>query len=274
MGGVIIHGRSDATMNRLGVRIGGADIYEVVEQIPDIRDALVVGVEQPDGGYWMPLFVDLADGAELTDALVERIRSAIRTRVSPRHVPDEVIEVPALPRTLTGKRLEIPVKRLLQGVPVEQAINPDAVDRPQALAWFAARPPQGSKEQVAMTTVDNSLEELVRTLFIAVDRRDADALADLFADDITFRFGSADCLAGKSDVAVTCATFLGRINGIRHEIEHFWQVEADRIVVIMTVHYERADGRKLSLPCANTFRIVAGRVADYRIFMDVNPVFA
>lgn len=138
-GGVIIHGRSDATMNRLGVRIGGADIYEVVEQIPDIRDALVVGVEQPDGGYWMPLFVDLADGAELTDSLVEHIRSAIRTGVSPRHVPDEVIEVPALPRTLTGKRLEIPIKRLLQGVPVEQAINPAAVDRPQALDWFAAR---------------------------------------------------------------------------------------------------------------------------------------
>ena len=126
-------------MNRLGVRIGGADIYEVVEQIPDLRDALVVGVEQADGGYWMPLFVDLADGAELTGALVEHIRSALRTRVSPRHVPDEVIEVPALPRTLTGKRLEIPVKRLLQGVPVEQVINPAAVDRPQALACFAPR---------------------------------------------------------------------------------------------------------------------------------------
>ncbi|GAF45285.1 hypothetical protein RW1_019_00370 [Rhodococcus wratislaviensis NBRC 100605] len=98
-----------------------------------------VGVEQPDGGYWMPLFVDLVDGAELIDLVVERIRSAIRTRLSPRHVPDEVFEVPALSRTLTGKRLEIPVKRLLQGVPVEQVINPAAVDRPQALACFAPR---------------------------------------------------------------------------------------------------------------------------------------
>ena len=125
-----------------------------------------------------------------------------------------------------------------------------------------------------MTTVENSLEELVRTLFAAVDRRDVDALAEWFADDIAFRFGSADPLAGKADVVTTCATFLAGINGIRHEIEHFWQVAPDRVVVIMTVHYDRADGRKLSLPCANMFRIVDGRVVDYRIFMDVNPVFA
>jgi ketosteroid isomerase-like protein len=125
-----------------------------------------------------------------------------------------------------------------------------------------------------ITTVDNSLEKLVRALFGAVDRRDADALADFFADDIAFRFGSADRLEGKADVVTTCATFLGGINGIRHDIEHFWQVEVDRVVVIMTVHYERADGRKLSLPCANMFRVVGGRVVDYQIFMDVNPVFA
>lgn len=133
---------------------------------------------------------------------------------------------------------------------------------------------QFEEKKTPVTTVDNSLEELVRTLFVAVDRRDADALAELFADDIAFQFGSADRLEGKADVVSTCATFLAGINGIRHEIEHFWQVQADRVVVIMAVHYERADGRKLSLPCANMFRIVAGRVVDYQIFMDVNPVFA
>ena len=137
-GSVVVHGRSDATMNRLGVRIGSADIYEVVERIPEIRDSLVVGVEQPDGGYWMPLFVQLADGVELTEALVQRIRGSLRNEVSPRHVPDQVIHVASLPRTLTGKRLEIPIKRLLQGAPLETTVNPAAIDNPQALAWFAS----------------------------------------------------------------------------------------------------------------------------------------
>jgi acetoacetyl-CoA synthetase len=136
-GGVVIHGRSDATMNRLGVRIGSGDIYETVEKVPEIRDSLVVGVELPDGGYWMPLFVDLADGATLDAALIDRVRRALRTEVSPRHVPDQVIAVPALPRTLTGKRLEIPIKRILQGIPVDSAVSPAAVDHPDALEWFA-----------------------------------------------------------------------------------------------------------------------------------------
>ncbi len=103
---------------------GSADIYEVVERLPEVKESLVIGIEQPDGGYWMPLFVHLAPGAVLDDALLGRIKQAIREQLSPRHVPDEVIEVPGVPHTLTGKRIEVPVKRLLQGTPLEKAVNP------------------------------------------------------------------------------------------------------------------------------------------------------
>lgn len=116
-GTVVIHGRSDSTLNRQGVRMGSSDIYEVVERLPEIRESLVIGIEQPDGGYWMPLFVHLADGAVLDDALRDRIRAALRAGLSPRHVPDEIIAAPGVPHTLTGKRIEVPVKKLLQGAP-------------------------------------------------------------------------------------------------------------------------------------------------------------
>ncbi|MYU25595.1 acetoacetate--CoA ligase [Streptomyces sp. SID8352] len=127
-GSVVIHGRSDSTLNRQGVRMGSADIYEAVERLPEIRESLVIGVEQPDGDYWMPLFVHLAPGARLDDDLLRRIRLTIREQLSPRHVPDEVIEVPGVPHTLTGKRIEVPVKRILQGTPLEKAVNPGSVD--------------------------------------------------------------------------------------------------------------------------------------------------
>ncbi|MFI2643810.1 acetoacetate--CoA ligase [Streptomyces sp. NPDC018610] len=127
-GSVIIHGRSDSTLNRQGVRMGSADIYEAVERLPEIKESLVIGVEQPDGGYWMPLFVHLAPGAVLDDALLDRVKRTIREQLSPRHVPDEIIEVPGIPHTLTGKRIEVPVKRLLQGTPLEKAVNPGSID--------------------------------------------------------------------------------------------------------------------------------------------------
>ncbi|WP_058047667.1 acetoacetate--CoA ligase [Streptomyces roseifaciens] len=135
-GSVVIHGRSDSTLNRQGVRMGSADIYEVVERLPEIRESLVIGVEQPDGGYWMPLFVHLAPGAQLDDGLLDRIKRTIRENLSPRHVPDEVIEVPAVPHTLTGKRIEVPVKRLLQGTPLEKAVNPGSVDNADLLKFY------------------------------------------------------------------------------------------------------------------------------------------
>ncbi|NYJ05191.1 acetoacetate--CoA ligase [Petropleomorpha daqingensis] len=127
-GTCLITGRSDSTLNRGGVRMGTADIYAAVETIPAVVDCVVLGVEQPDGGYWMPLFVQLAPGEELTDALVAEITQAIRTTASPRHVPDEVIAVPGVPHTRTGKRLEVPLKRLFQGVDPAKAVNRGAVD--------------------------------------------------------------------------------------------------------------------------------------------------
>lgn len=135
-GSVVIHGRSDSTLNRQGVRMGSADIYEVVERIPEIKESLVIGIEQPDGGYWMPLFVHLAPGAALDEALLDRIKQAIREQLSPRHVPDEVIEVPGVPHTLTGKRIEVPVKRLLQGTPLEKAVNPGSIDNLDLLHFY------------------------------------------------------------------------------------------------------------------------------------------
>ena len=135
---VEVHGRSDATLNRNGIRLGTAEIYAAVEALPDVVEALVVGVERPDGGYWMPMFVHLRDGAQLDEALAGRLRTAIRAATSPRHVPDEFHAVPGLPHTLTGKRLEVPVKRLLMGHAREEVVAASAVDRPELLDRFAA----------------------------------------------------------------------------------------------------------------------------------------
>jgi len=133
-GSVRILGRSDATLNRGGVRLGSAEIYAAVDGLEEVVDSLVVGVEQPDGGYWMPMFVVSDADAE---QLRERISLTIRAALSPRHVPDEVIKVPTIPRTLTGKKLEIPIKRILQGMAPDQAAASGSVDHPEALEFFA-----------------------------------------------------------------------------------------------------------------------------------------
>ncbi|MFD2466232.1 acetoacetate--CoA ligase [Amycolatopsis silviterrae] len=135
-GSVIIHGRSDATLNRHGVRMGSGDIYGPVEELPEVQEALVVGVEEGSGGYWMPLFVTMADGVALDDALRQRIRAAIRRGASARHVPDEIIAVPGIPHTRTGKKLEVPVKRLLLGDDPDAVVDPGSVDRPDLLSWY------------------------------------------------------------------------------------------------------------------------------------------
>ncbi|MGE2817836.1 acetoacetate--CoA ligase [Mycobacterium heidelbergense] len=137
-GSVVVHGRSDATLNRLGVRMGSTEIYSAVEGLPEVRDCLVVGVEQDDGGYWMPLFVDLTDGVELDEELKSRIVTEIRRHASPRHVPDAVLAVAGIPRTLTGKRLEIPIKRILLGAAPGEAVQRSSVDRPELLDAFVA----------------------------------------------------------------------------------------------------------------------------------------
>jgi acetoacetyl-CoA synthetase len=116
-GTCVIMGRSDSTLNRGGVRIGTAEVYAAVEAIPAVADCVVLGVEEKDGGYWMPLFVKLAGDATLTPELVADINKAIRTKASPRHVPDEIVVVPGVPQ-----------KRLFQGMPPEKALNIGAVD--------------------------------------------------------------------------------------------------------------------------------------------------
>ncbi|MET9491124.1 acetoacetate--CoA ligase [Nocardia sp. NPDC006630] len=137
-GSVVVHGRSDSTLNRNGIRMGSADIYQVVEKLSDVAEALIIGAEQPEGGYWMPLFVVPAAGVRLDADLAGRINTAIRTELSPRHLPDEIIAAPGIPHTRTGKKLEIPVKRILQGADPDLVVTRDAVDDPSLLDWFAA----------------------------------------------------------------------------------------------------------------------------------------
>jgi acetoacetyl-CoA synthetase len=136
-GTYVVHGRSDSTINRGGVRMGSADIYQAIDALPEIAGSLVIGAELGDGDYYMPLFVVLAPGAALGDDLIARIRRNIRAEVSPRHVPDDIIAAPGIPVTITGKKLEVPVKRLLQGVPEATAVNRDTVANPGVLDWYA-----------------------------------------------------------------------------------------------------------------------------------------
>ncbi|HEY5006032.1 MAG TPA: acetoacetate--CoA ligase [Ktedonobacteraceae bacterium] len=135
-GSAIIYGRSDSTINRMGIRMGSSEIYRVVEGMPEILDSLVIGVEQPGGRYYMPLFVVVREGIELDDALKAKIKSTLRTHISPHHVPDEIIQVSDIPRTLSGKKLEVPIKKLFMGVPLEKAISMDALSNPQALEFY------------------------------------------------------------------------------------------------------------------------------------------
>lgn len=137
-GGGFILGRSDATLNRYGIRIGSAEIYRTMEGIPGIIDSLILCVEDDKGGFYMPLFVQLAAGEILTDDLKSTIVKRLRSERSPRHVPDEIIQTPEIPVTLTGKKMEIPVRKLLLGQPLEKVASRDATRNPTALDWFAA----------------------------------------------------------------------------------------------------------------------------------------
>lgn len=136
-GGVIISGRSDATINRMGIRMGTSELYRAVERIPEVIDSLVVDLERPDGTAYMPLFVVLATNIELDDELRQRIKTQIRSMLSPRHVPDDIFAIPDIPRTLSGKKMELPIKKILLGTSLERAANPDSMVNPQLLAYFA-----------------------------------------------------------------------------------------------------------------------------------------
>jgi acetoacetyl-CoA synthetase len=135
-GTAVIYGRSDSTINRQGVRMGTSEIYRAVSAVPEVLDALVVDVPRPGTEGWMALFVVLREGDELDGDLVAEIKRRIREHCSPRHVPNEVFQIDEVPRTLSGKVLEVPVKRILMGAPVETAASKDSLANPAALDYF------------------------------------------------------------------------------------------------------------------------------------------
>jgi acetoacetyl-CoA synthetase len=135
-GGVYVYGRSDSTLNRFGVRIGSAEIYRIMERVPGVVDSLVICCETPNGGYFMPLFVTLSPGLSLDESLKVKINRQLRIDASPRHVPDQIYDAPAIPYTLTGKKMEVPIRKIIMGMRVEKAASRDAMSNPSVLNWF------------------------------------------------------------------------------------------------------------------------------------------
>lgn len=133
---LVILGRSDATLNRHGIRIGTAEIYRALHQVKEIKDSLIVNLELEEGQHYMPLFIVLNEGKELNEGLVKKIKTTLRTQYTPRHVPDEIIAVPDIPYTISGKKLEAPVKKILLGIEVDEAANKGAMRNPEALDFF------------------------------------------------------------------------------------------------------------------------------------------
>jgi acetoacetyl-CoA synthetase len=132
----VIYGRSDSTINRHGIRMGTAEIYRVVEELPAIRDSLVVDLEYLGRPSFMPLFVVLAPGQALDAPLKAQIVQQIRSKASARHVPNEIYQVDEIPRTLTGKKMEVPVRKLLLGAAAEKVASPDAMANPLSIGFF------------------------------------------------------------------------------------------------------------------------------------------
>lgn len=137
-GGCIIYGRSDATINRHGLRMGTSELYSAVEALPEVMDSMVVDLEYLGRESYMPLFVALREGVVLDTALRTRLNDAIKTALSPRFVPNDIFQVPEIPRTLTGKKQELPIKKLLLGQPIEKVVNKDAMANPACLDWYVA----------------------------------------------------------------------------------------------------------------------------------------
>ena len=135
-GSCIIYGRSDATINRHGLRMGTSELYSAVEALPEVLDSLVVDLEYLGRESYMPLFVVLRPGLELSDALKAKLNDAIKTALSPRFVPNEIYAVPDVPRTLSGKKQELPIKKMLLGQPLEKVVNKEAMANPACLQWY------------------------------------------------------------------------------------------------------------------------------------------
>jgi acetoacetyl-CoA synthetase len=134
-GGCVIYGRSDATLNRAGVRMGTSEFYRVVEELPEVVDSLVIDTSAAGAEGRLLLFVVLADGADIDD-VTQQLRARIREQLSPRHVPDEVRAIPEVPRTLNNKKCEVPVKRVLAGVPLDRAVSSGALANPASMDVF------------------------------------------------------------------------------------------------------------------------------------------
>jgi len=137
-GGCIIYGRSDATINRHGLRMGTSELYSAVEALPEVLDSMVVDLEYLGRESYMPLFVALRPGVALDAAMKAKINGAVKTALSPRFVPDEIFQVEEIPRTLSGKKQELPIKKLLLGQPIEKVVNKDAMANPGCLDWYVA----------------------------------------------------------------------------------------------------------------------------------------
>jgi acetoacetyl-CoA synthetase len=135
-GGCFVLGRSDATLNRFGVRIGTAEIYRCLEAIDDVEDTLIVNLDLPRDRFFMPMFVKLAKGRKLDDELDKTLRKSLRDRYTPRHVPDKIYQVVDIPYTITGKKMEVPVRRILMGTPMEKAANTSVMRNPESLDYF------------------------------------------------------------------------------------------------------------------------------------------
>ena len=135
-GSCVIYGRSDSTINRGGVRMGTSEIYSAVDKVDEVAESLVVDVPKDGGSSFMPLFVVLEEGADLDDDLKGRIKSSIKENASPRHVPNEIFAVPDIPKTLNGKKLEVPVKKILSGTPPEKAASKESLSNPESLDHF------------------------------------------------------------------------------------------------------------------------------------------
>ena len=135
--GIVIYGRSDATLNRGGVRIGTSEIYRAVDKVKEVKDSLIVCIEKDGGKFWMPLFVVMHDGIQLTDEIKSNINNTLRRDYSPRHVPDEIIQVPDIPYTISGKKTETPVKKVLMGKKPEDVVNMGSLRNPASMKFFA-----------------------------------------------------------------------------------------------------------------------------------------
>ncbi|MDH4072394.1 MAG: acetoacetate--CoA ligase [Gammaproteobacteria bacterium] len=135
-GGCFVLGRSDATLNRYGIRIGTAEIYRAMEALDEVEDSIIVNLDLPRGQFFMPMFVQLKPGVTLSDELDAKIRRTLRERYTPRHVPDRIYQVDEIPYTLTGKKMEVPVRRILLDTPVEKAANPSVMRNPESLDYF------------------------------------------------------------------------------------------------------------------------------------------